>query len=193
MTVAGQAPLSIHCEGEEGEERGKGKRRVQVGECRRGERVWREARLTLYYKRYEKTSDNSKCLCSTRSDWCSESPSPKIINLRSRLPIEIGLVPLTSFGSRPTSRSCTKSPTPLPKSEDFCQLQLFARPHPTSWITISLEKSGYSFPLGSSTARVAQSCSRQRSLSVSRRLITTRASLVYGSTVHPGPSYIGEV
>jgi hypothetical protein len=40
---------------------------------------------------------------------------------------------------------------------------------------------------------VAQSCSRQRSLSVSRRLITTRASLVYGSTVHPGPSYIGEV
>ena len=42
----------------------------------------------------KRTSDN----CSTLSDWCQGSPPPKIINLRSRRAIEIGLVLLTSFG-----------------------------------------------------------------------------------------------
>ena len=44
-------------------------------------------------------SDNSeKCPSGKRIQRCPGVPFPQIINLRSRLAIEIGLVPLTSFG-----------------------------------------------------------------------------------------------
>jgi hypothetical protein len=141
----------------------------------------------------KKTSDK----CSTLSDWCQGSSPPKIINLRSRRAIEIGLVPLTSFGLKTYIEISyqVSHVSSLLKSEAFGTSADCYPSAPTLDLMIhdilSLPFKKKLVSISSSTARVAQpgpQSSRQRSLPLSRRLITTPCFLnLLGPQVH-GPS-----